>query len=131
MKKGELIYLASPYSKGDRDSNFKIVTEKASELVALGYTVISPITYGHTLLEFKDMPIDWKFWMKFCSQLLYKCDRLVVYMMPGWENSKGVLEEISIAIDHDIPVEYLDYRETCEETCYETATVEKTPKWDL
>lgn len=144
MKKGELIYLASPYSIGDREKNFKLVSEKAAELVSQGYTVISPITYGHTLLTFKEMPNDWKFWINFCSELLFKCDRLVLYKIPGWETSVGVAEELSIAIDHDIPITYLEYNDldnieviiTSDPTGYNNFQEElkrdtTTPKWDL
>ena len=144
MNKGELIYLASPYSIGDREKNFELVTKKAAELVSEGYTVISPITYGHTLLNFKEMPNDWGFWMKFCSELLYKCDRLVLYKIPGWDTSVGVAEELSIAVDHDIPITYLEYKEldkveviitstpTGQNNFYDEFQSQKdSPKWDL
>jgi hypothetical protein len=29
--------------------------------------------------------------------------------MEGWEKSKGVEDEMSIARDHDIPIEYMEY----------------------
>jgi len=141
MNKGELIYLASPYSIGNTEVNFRIVTEKAAELVSEGYTVISPITYGHTLLGFKEMPNDWKFWINFCSELLYKCDRMVIYKMPGWEISVGIAEEMSIARDHGIPIDYIDYIEpenkvivsqpTRENNFYEEIKKDSSPKWDL
>jgi hypothetical protein len=110
----QLIYLASPYSNPDksiREENFRKVSRIAAHLVSQGNVVVSPITYGHTLLEFKEMPGDWQFWSNFCSVILYKCDKLIVYKMEGWDKSKGVEEEISIARDHGIPVEYLEYNE--------------------
>jgi len=147
MTKDELIYLASPYSAGDREANFNLVSALAAELVSQGYNVISPITYGHTLLQFKDMPEDWGFWMNFCSKLLYKCDKMIVYQMPGWETSRGIQEEISIANDHNIPIEYIEYVEPTLQLDFKDrddypvyvmtqdwvsmSTDNKTPKWDL
>jgi hypothetical protein len=144
MNKSELIYLASPYSKGDMERNFELVTKKAAELVAEGYTVISPITYGHTLLKFKEMPNDWGFWINFCSQLLYKCDRLLLYKIPGWDSSVGVAEELSIAVDHNIPITYLEYEDLDKVEVIITSTPtgqnhfykefqnqKDSPRWDL
>ncbi len=105
-----MIYLASPYSHPEdhiREQNFRHIAMIAARMVANGEVVISPIVYGHTLLDFHSMPSDWEFWKNFCCSILYKCDKLVVCMMDGWEDSRGVAEEISIAKDHGIPVEYI------------------------
>jgi len=107
-----LIYVASPYTHADesiREENFRRVSRYVSHLVSKGNVAISPITYGHTLLNYEKMPSDWQFWMNFCLSLLVKCDRMIVYMMPGWENSKGVQDEISFARDHNIPVDFAAY----------------------
>jgi hypothetical protein len=106
-----IIYLASPYSNPDekvREENYRIVSQKAAELVAEGKAVISPITYGHTLLSFKEMPGDWEFWKNFCIEILDKCDELYVYQMKGWEESKGVKEEIEFAKNKKIKITYIN-----------------------
>jgi len=108
----ELVYIASPYTNGDlsmEEENFKDITKYVSIKVAEGEVLISPITYGHTLLQFKDMPGTWEFWTNFCFTILAKCDRLRVVMMPGWDKSVGVAGEISFAQDHGIPVEYVEF----------------------
>ncbi len=108
--KSELVYLASPYSHPDdnvREMNYKIISKIASEMVSEGKVVMSPISYGHNLLNYTDMPSDWDFWYNFCVTFLLRCDRLVVCMMPGWDKSRGVAEEIEIAIANNIPVEYI------------------------
>jgi hypothetical protein len=110
-----IIYLASPYSHPDkwvREQNFRKVTKIAAQMNAQGEIVISPITYGHTLVMFHEMPTDWEFWQNFCFTLLVKCDKILVCKMPGWESSRGVAEEISIARDHGIQIEYLEYEES-------------------
>ena len=108
----ELIYIASPYSHDDPkivEDNFWRVSNYCAAAVSNGEVVMSPITYGHTLLEFKDMPSSWEFWTEFCLSILVKCDKLRVLKMDGWEDSKGVEAEISFAKDHGIPVEYVEY----------------------
>jgi hypothetical protein len=110
-KESQLIYLASPYTNSDKDiveQNYKLVSEIAANLVSEGYVVFSPISYGHNLLEFKDMPSTWEFWFNFCVAFLLRCDKVYVCTMPGWENSVGVKEEIEIASKFGIPVEFLE-----------------------
>lgn len=110
-----VIYLASPYSHPDaavREENFRKVSKFAAKMNAEGLVTFSPITYGHTLVQFRQMPTDWEFWQNFCFKLLIKCDKLTVLMIDGWEKSRGVAEELSIARDHGIPIEYIEYSES-------------------
>lgn len=110
-KESKLIYLASPYSHPDdevREDNYIVVSNIAADMVSNGHVVFSPISYGHNLLEFKNMPSNWEFWFNFCVTFLLKCDKLVVCKMPGWENSIGVTEEIEIARNCGIEVEYIE-----------------------
>lgn len=109
--KSELIYLASPYSHPDdkiRQMNYEIISKITSEMVSEGKVVMSPISYGHNLLNYTDMPSDWDFWYNFCVTFLLRCDKLIVCKMPGWENSRGVAEEIEIAKVNNIPIEYIE-----------------------
>ena len=110
----EVIYLASPYSHPEdsvRIENYRKISKVAAKMTAEGKVVLSPITYGHTLVDFHEMPTSWDFWITFCFNFLIKCDRMIVCKMEGWDKSKGVLEEISIAKDHGIPVEFIEYEE--------------------
>jgi hypothetical protein len=112
-KENELIYLASPYTNPDdaiREKNYELISEIAAVLTAQGHVVFSPISYGHNLIKFKNMPSNWAFWFNFCVTFLLKCDKLVVYKMPGWEHSVGVQEEIEIASKHGIPIEFRDVK---------------------
>jgi len=106
-----LVYLASPYSHPDdrvRHENYLIVTKIAADLVSRGHVVISPITYGHVLLDHAKMPTDWEFWENFCLTLLEKCDKILVCnTMVGWEKSRGVAQEIKYAEENNIKIEYI------------------------
>lgn len=108
---GKLIYLASPYShplEKVREMNYEIVSEIAAKMVAEGNVVLSPISYGHNLLNFCEMPSDWDFWYNFCVTFLLKCDELIVVKIAGWDVSRGVLEEIEIAKNHNIKISFIE-----------------------
>lgn len=105
-----MIYIASPYSHPDeniRINRFKKVSLYVADLVSKGYLAISPITYGHTLLDYKEMPTDFEFWENFCIGLLSKSDVMYVYKLDGWDTSKGVLNEIKYAENNNIPIVYV------------------------
>ena len=107
-----LIYIASPYTHTDKkviEENYIKVTKFVADLTARGNVVISPITYGHTILQFVDLPNDWEFWKNFCVTILKKCDEMIVYQMDGWEDSRGVQEEIKIAEELGIKISYQKY----------------------
>jgi hypothetical protein len=108
----KLIFISSPYTHGDREvviENFLKVTRLAAKLCSEGHVAVSPITYGHTLLDYVEMPSDWEFWKNFCLTLLNKCDELIVYKMDGWDKSRGVEEEIMMAESKGIKITYLEY----------------------
>jgi hypothetical protein len=107
-----MIYVASPYSHPDPEicnNNFKEVTKFVSNLCSQGIVAFSPITYGHTLIGFHELPSNWEYWEDFCFTFLKKCDKMIVYMMPGWELSKGVKEEIKFADNHKIKIVFEKY----------------------
>jgi hypothetical protein len=108
----KLIYVASPYSHPSddiRENNFRDVSTYTAKIVSEGFVALSPITFGHTLLGFSEMPSHWEFWKNFCISFLEKCDELHVYMMPGWDVSRGVSEEIEYATENGIPVVYVPF----------------------
>jgi len=112
-----LVYLASPYTHSDKEvveENFRKISKVSAEMTADGFITISPITYGHTLLQFKEMPGDWAFWTSFCLSILEKCDKIVVVKMEGWDKSSGIAGELEYAKEHGIPVEYINPKEYLE-----------------
>lgn len=110
IDKNKIIYVASPYSSGVPErvkNNFEVITKYVADLVSIGYIAISPITYGHVLLDYAEMPSDYFFWQHFCIGLLAKCDCLLVVQMPGWELSVGMADEIKYAKENNIPITYI------------------------
>lgn len=109
----KLIFVSSPYSHPDdnvREENYQKVSKYTAKLISEGHAVFSPILYGHNALNFSpDMPTDWPFWESFCLTFLNKCDEMIVYMMEGWDKSRGVAEEIAYANNLGIKITYVEY----------------------
>lgn len=107
-----MIYLACPYShesKLKRIERFNQVSYFAGELMKQGEVVISPITHSHTIAELQDMPKDFEFWKHQDLTILSKCDKLVVLMLPGWSESKGVNAEMKYANENNIQIDMIAY----------------------
>ena len=105
----KIIYLASPYSNEDEklmQARYEQISKIAAKLTKEGNVAFSPITYGHTLLNYETLPVEYPFWENFCLSFLKHSDVLCVYMMPGWDKSKGIANEIRFAIENRIPVIY-------------------------
>lgn len=105
----ELIYLASPYSdhyEAVRERRFEAACKCAAAMMREGLLVFSPIAYSHSVLQ-HGLPFEWDFWEAYDRVILSKCDKLVVLMLPGWKESKGVTAEIKIAEELGIPVSYI------------------------
>jgi hypothetical protein len=52
--------------------------------------------------------IDHEFWMKQDIPMLARAERLMVLMIDGWKQSRGVAEEIYFAINRRLPIEYIE-----------------------
>ncbi len=108
----KLIFVSSPYTHKDKEvvnKRYEDVSKYAGKLVSEGKTTFSPITYGHVLCGFQEMPTDFEFWKNFCFDFLNKCDEFHVLMLDGWEESVGVKAEIEYAERLEIPIVYVEY----------------------
>lgn len=106
-----IAYLASPYSHPDahvRRARFWKTCRVAASLMRAGHYVYSPIVYGHPLTR-HGVPTDWEFWSTFDADMLCACHELIVLMLDGWRESRGVQREIEIAREIGIPVRYIRY----------------------
>ena len=115
----QLIYLASIYSVPHEDGTKPTVqemkertlqaTQKTAELMQKGYNVFSPLTHADPISDFisEENRVDHDFWLKIDFDIIKRCDELWVYMLPGWERSYGISQEIIFAKDNNIPVKYI------------------------
>jgi len=105
-----MLYLASPYShpnKWMRHKRYYDATVFAARLASRKIVVIPPITMSHPMQMFYDMPGSWEYWKSIDTELLSKCDHMIVYMLDGWQKSVGVQAEIKIAEQMKIPIGYI------------------------
>lgn len=102
------IYLAAPYSHPDekvRTERFMSVSRWANVLTREGHLVYSPVTHGHILALFGELPGDYAFWEAHClSFLRHWAQELHVVSLPGWQESAGVRAEMAEAARLGLPV---------------------------
>jgi hypothetical protein len=108
-----MIYLAIPYSHPDkeiREKRFQLANKIASELMKTGEYVYSPISHCHPIAQY-GLPLDWAFWGKYNKVFLDICEKMIIVLCDGWEESKGIKEEIALMTEMHKPIEYLEYVE--------------------
>jgi len=98
--KGELIYLASPYTHKDlniQEERYQKVLVCAADLIQSGFYIYSPIIHNHHIAKIANLPIGFNYWKAFDLFMLQKCDGLLIYCLPGWQKSVGIKGEIEYA----------------------------------
>jgi len=93
------IYVAGPYSVGDKQKNITTNMAYSSILLDLGFIPFVPLL---THFWDKEFPHNYEFWLAYDLYWLIKCD--AVLRTPG--TSKGADREIAYAYDYKIPVFY-------------------------
>ena len=104
------IYLASPYSNPDimvKEQRFLAACGKAGELMSLGFLVYSPIAHSHPIAKICDLPTDFKYWQEVNHEYILWADEVWVLMLPDWEYSAGIKNEIKFADSLDKTVRFL------------------------
>ena len=105
-----MIYLATPYSHPSPDvmeSRFVEACKAAGHLMIDGEIVFCPIAHTHPIAVQCSLPRGWDYWEKFDRTFIEAAKKVVVVMMPGWVESKGVQAEIKIAEELGKPVEFI------------------------
>jgi len=106
-----MIFISSPYSHERKEVmqwRYVLVSQYAAHLISNGEVAFSPITYGHTIVQFKDLPKTWEFWENFCAKFLENTTEMHVLKIAGYKQSRGVNAEIQMAKEMGIPIKYVD-----------------------
>ena len=98
-----LIYLAGPYS-ADPERLYHVHLDCVAHLFTQGCLVFSPIVHCHDAATKHSLPTDFLFWFAYNKAMLARCDQLYVIDVPGWQESKGVEGEITMARSSNKPV---------------------------
>jgi hypothetical protein len=95
----KVVYIASPYTKGDVAVNVRESILIADKLAKLGYLPFWPLSshFWHLLV-----PHEYKFWTEMDLEWLYHVDYLL--RLPG--ESSGADAEVKFSIGLGIPVFY-------------------------
>jgi nucleoside 2-deoxyribosyltransferase len=110
--KAKRIYLASPYSDKDpkvRQERFEAVAMAAAYMmdVMKGVVIYSPIIHSHVVAQYLSNELDHDFWLHQDVSHILSCQELVIYKIPGYDKSFGVIWEIGFANGNKIPVSYV------------------------
>lgn len=103
-------YLASPYSHPDatiREARYLEAVRATALLMNAGEIIFSPIAHSHPIAVNHSLPLDWQFWEAYDRAFIQHCEGVIVLMLDGWRESKGVKAEIEIAKGLGWPVRYL------------------------
>ena len=107
-----LIYLASPYSDPDpgvRQARFEATCRAAAVLMRAGEAVFAPVCHSHPIALHGGLHATaFDFWMRADRPLLEACTEVMVLRLPGWEQSRGIAEELRIAAERGIPETYIE-----------------------
>lgn len=107
-----LHYLASPYSNYGQghEQAFIDAAGAAATLLKRGLHVFSPICHSHPMAVHGNIDkLAHDFWLRLDIAILDECDSLIVLMMPGWNESRGVKAEIDHAEATGKPISYLSW----------------------
>lgn len=98
------LYIAGPMRHRVRH-NYDAFDLAANQLKALGYNVVNPADIGrhYGIDETAECPVDTvKQLLLMDLEALAECDG--IFLLAGWESSRGVAVEIAFAKCFDIPV---------------------------
>lgn len=105
-----MIFLSIPYTHENADVveyRVSIAQKTVAFYLNKGEVVYCPIAFFHNIGKQNNIPLTWAHWKEQCKNIIAMCNKLVVVMIEGWEASTGVTEEIQLAKDLNIPVEYV------------------------
>ena len=97
------IYISGPIS---HDPHFEDAFSTAEQYLSyLGYDVVNPVDIPERVFDGPDRDVKrGHYYMRESIKLLMDCDQ--IYMLEGWENSRGARLEQKIALELAMPRMY-------------------------
>jgi hypothetical protein len=98
-KKNTVYYLAGPFSSPNLTSkqieaNYHLHIQAAIVLTKDGFNLFEPIARCHHAAKREAFPVDYEFWKTQDRQIIKRSDGIIVLVIPGWDKSIGVKDEI-------------------------------------
>jgi hypothetical protein len=101
MERGKIVYLSGSITNNDNyKSNFASAENFLSQM---GYIALNPAR----LDEVSNKPLTYEQYMQICYRLVDISD--IIFMVSGWQKSKGANAELSYAKSLGKEVKYQDY----------------------
>ncbi len=105
-------YVASPYTSDhpiEMQERYFNVRDFCAYCANEGLLVYSPIVHWHSIAEEHDLPKDHNFWLNQDRAMIIAAQGIMVLMIDGWKDSRGVQDEIKFAHQLQRPIQYWDY----------------------
>ncbi len=102
-KPRDVVYVAGPFRAKTQwgiMQNVRNAEDASLRLWKQGYAVICP----HTMTQHFQNECPDDVWLKGCIELLRRCD--AIYLVHGWRDSEGSVEELRIAKELGLTVMY-------------------------
>lgn len=109
--RGSLCYLATPYThyKLGLEAAAYDAAEIAAKLMKRGLFIFAPIPHSHAIAKVGRLDkTDADFWEWADRPFVERSDALIVAMMEGWEDSRGVQHEVASFLIANKPVIYVE-----------------------
>lgn len=100
-------YLASPYSHKDpavMQHRFECAEHALAWLLSARRWTYSPIVHCHAMAQCFNFPTDAKFWEEYNHAMIRRSSGLIVLLIDGVMESKGVKEEREFAASLQLPI---------------------------
>ena len=105
-------YVATAYSRhpGGLEAAHAMACRAVGDLWAKGVMAFSPIAHGHPVSKLCGIdPLDHGLWMRLDRPMMEGAEGLIVVCSPGWQESRGIAEEIAFFRESCLPIYGMDY----------------------
>jgi len=108
-----IIFVAGVFNTKDRavmQNNIKLIAKVSLEFMEAGYCVLTPVLMGTKILDFYNVSTAFNgMWREVSFDYIDLCTEVHVICTPGWQDSKGVMEEIRYAESKNKPITYMEH----------------------
>lgn len=104
-------YLGQPYAHRSpevMEQRYDRAAHAAAQLFKAGIHVFAPIVHWHKLAQAYNLPREHEPWMKYDLDMLSRCDGLYILCLEGWQESKGLRDEVEFAVNFQKPVQFIE-----------------------
>jgi len=110
-----LLYVAVPFTHSEasvREQRFQAACRVSALLMKHSIVVFSPLSHSVPIVRHGDLDeMDSEYWLTMDLPLLERADELLIVGLDGWEESRGVQEELHFALEHNTPITLIEEKD--------------------